>query len=83
MIEDHKSSFRRLAELTDRVIREQFKDEPVYYINQGRLDNMLWCLEQGAKIIKDLEAKVKELEFELSGANLELDRIRIEEEYNG
>lgn len=67
-----KSSFRLLAELTDKHIRQQFEDEKVYYINEARLNNMLWCLESGANRIKELEARIGVLNQELDKA---LERI--------
>ena len=65
---NHKSSFRKLAELTDKVLRKEFDDEPIYYINQARLDNMLCCLESGAYKIKDLESKIENLNLQLRNA---------------
>ena len=63
--DEYKSSFRRLVELTDKAIREQFEEEKIYYINESRMDNLLGCLERGAKTIKTLEAQIKKLESDL------------------
>jgi hypothetical protein len=60
-----KSSFRKLVELTDKAIRDQFAEEPVYYLSESRLDNLLLCLEHGAAMLKQQEEEIARLKFKL------------------
>lgn len=60
-------SFRRLVEICDSNIREEIGD--FYFISRSRMDNMIFNLEQGAKIISELteiiarqQAQIEELQ---------------------
>ena len=60
-------SFRRLVELCDSNIRKEIGD--FYFISRSRMDNMIFNLEQGAKIISELteiiarqQAQIEELQ---------------------
>jgi len=45
-------SFRRLIELGDQEIKSAIGD--YYYISKSRMDNIILCLENGAKHMKEL-----------------------------
>ena len=60
-------SFRRLVEMCDSNIRKEIGD--FYFISRSRMDNMIFNLEQGAKIISELteiiarqQAQIEELQ---------------------
>lgn len=47
-----KSSFRNLLEMSDKIAREELGD--YYIMGASRMDNLLYCLEDGATQISGL-----------------------------
>jgi len=53
-VEQAKSSFRKLTEMTDKIAREELGD--YYIISSCRMENLLCCLETGSAEINKLRA---------------------------
>ncbi len=62
-LEDFKSSFRKLTEVTDIEMRKIL--EEFYIVDKNRMDNLIWCLETGSDEIKKLEQKLVKAEAEI------------------
>ena len=63
-------SFRKLTEMCDKHIREEIGD--FYFISKGRIDNLLFCLESGAKRINELSDIISEQQEEIKKLQAEL-----------
>lgn len=70
-------SFRSLVEMSDKLVREELED--YFIVHKSRADNMINCLETGAKNITELREENKllkdqitELEEKLSDSEEEL-----------
>jgi len=62
----NKSRFRRLVELNDLQIKKAFQDDfqHTFFVSESRMDNLMWCLEDGAMRITAMSTRIKKLEAE-------------------
>jgi len=67
------SGFKKLVEISDKAAREELGN--YYIVSESRINNMIQCLEEGAKQIQSLREENIEMLAALEDAVYQMERV--------